>query len=90
MYTRSAFVKDFEELLEKYSSDSSFVELQFALRQVSSLTALRILSKYPEALLGSPPSGQAGGPHMGPGPYPSCAIVCAVLDLPAPGGGGGK
>lgn len=102
MYTRSSFIEDFEKLLEKYSKDASFPELQHASRQLSLLTATKVLAKFAKSLSGPLPKefqmqgsnqpSAAGGPHMGPGPYPNtyCAILCAISELQQsqqPGGG---
>jgi hypothetical protein len=56
MYSRDAFVKEFEELLAKIPKDISFRQLQFDYRQVAFLMAQKLLERYPEILVGKEPS----------------------------------
>lgn len=75
MYSRDAFVKEFEELLTKIPKEISFRQLQFDYRQVAFLMGLKLMERYPEIIVGKEPcpdqpmafrmSGTGGQPTPG-------------------------
>jgi len=55
MYSRDAFVEEFEKLLAKIPKDISFRQLQFDYRQVAFSMGQEILERFPEVLVGKEP-----------------------------------
>jgi hypothetical protein len=78
MYSRDAFVEEFERLLANIPKDTSFRQLQFNYRQVAFLMGQKILERFPEILVGKEPCrdepmafqmlGAGGRPPPGPLP----------------------
>jgi hypothetical protein len=83
MSTSDPFVQEFERLLEKIPADISFRQLRFAYRQVAFLMGMKILEKFPEVLIGPPPSPHGDAPRAersggsAPGPAPDPGAVAA-------------
>ncbi len=93
MSERDKFVEEFKELLEALPSHS-VGEWLYAYRQVAHTMGVEILRRFPEAIIGPPPSAnpefvivrgpeQAGGPSTGPGGWPSiiCKLTCMIFEL---------
>ena len=55
MFSRDAFVEEFERLLANIPKDTSFRQLQFDYRQVAFLMGQKILERFPEILVGNEP-----------------------------------
>jgi hypothetical protein len=55
MFSRDAFVEEFERLLANIPTNTSFRQLQFDYRQVAFLMGQKILERFPEILVGNEP-----------------------------------
>ena len=72
MAKRDAFLEEFKSLLGSIPKDYSLPQWQFAYRQVLYSMGMRILKKFPDAVVGPDPSAaQGAGPKPGQSPSKS-------------------
>lgn len=80
------FIAEFRRLLDTLPSNS-FGAWQYAYRQVIYTMSVEILTRFPEAVIGSAPAGGRGGRPPGPGDPPPRA---PHVDGGGSGGLGGR